>query len=149
MYKRQPLQRVTAIKASTQLGKARLPTVAGAAMETYTTVLMAPVLSVAMLGVGGHGRPAANVVVSNVPGPAETRYLDGSAVEEIYPVSLLFSGQALNITAVSYDGSFNIGYTGCRASVPSLQRIAVFSGEELQRLESALGIGGDSSAPTG
>ncbi len=35
-------------------------------------------------------------------------------------------------------GEFNIGYTGCRDSVPSLQRIAVYSGEELERLESAL-----------
>ncbi len=59
-------------------------------------------------------------------------------MEEIYPVSLLFNGQALNITAVSYDGEFNIGYTGCRDSIPHLQRIAVYSGEELDALESAL-----------
>ncbi|GAA0977644.1 O-acyltransferase WSD [Nocardioides aquaticus] len=135
-----PLERVALIKASTRLGKTRLPDVGGAAMDAYTVALMAPFLSVALLGVGGHGRPAANVVVSNVPGPAETRYLDGSPVEEIYPVSLLFNGQALNITGVSYDGSFNIGFTGCRDSVPSLQRIAVYSGEELERLEQALGL---------
>jgi diacylglycerol O-acyltransferase len=78
------------------------------------------------------------VVISNVPGPAETRYLDGSRLEEIYPVSLLFNGQALNITAVSYDGQFNIGFTGCRDSIPSLQRIAVHAGEELDALEAAL-----------
>ncbi len=135
-----PLQRVAAIKASTQLGKTRLPDADGVAMDAYTTALMAPFLSVALLGIGGHGRPAANVVVSNVPGPAETRYLDGSPMEEIYPVSLLFNGQALNITGVSYDGSFNIGFTGCRDSVPSLQRIAVYAGEELERLEQALGL---------
>ncbi len=53
-------------------------------------------------------------------------------------MSLLFNGQALNITAVSYDGRFNIGFTGCRDSVPSLQRIAVYAGEELESLEAAL-----------
>ena len=79
-----------------------------------------------------------NLVVSNVPGPTERRYIDGSPLEEIYPVSLLFNGQALNITAVSYDGEFNIGYTGCRDSLPSLQKIAVYSGEELERLEAGL-----------
>jgi diacylglycerol O-acyltransferase / wax synthase len=73
-----------------------------------------------------------------VPGPAEPRYLDGSRLEEIYPVSLLFNGQALNITAVSYAGQFNIGFTGCRDSIPSLQRIAVHAGEELEALEAAL-----------
>ncbi len=135
-----PLDRVAVVAASTRLGKERLPEVRGVAMDLYTTALMAPFLSVAISGLGGRGRPAANLVVSNVPGPAERRYLDGSPMEEFYPVSLLFNGQALNITAVSYDGQFNIGFTGCRDSVPSLQRIAVHSGEELARLEEALGL---------
>ncbi|MDO9458372.1 wax ester/triacylglycerol synthase family O-acyltransferase [Nocardioides sp.] len=135
-----PEERFEAIKASTRLGKERLPEVGQTAMDAYTGVLMAPFLTQAILGVGGHGRPSANVVISNVPGPAETRYLDGSPMEEIFPVSLLFNGQALNITAVSYGGEFNIGYTGCRDSVPSLQRIAVYSGDELERLESAYSV---------
>lgn len=133
-----PVVRIAAIKSSMQSGKTRLPEVSGLAMTAYTVVLMAPFLTQAILGVGGRGRPASNIVVSNVPGPAEPRYLDGSRMEEIYPVSLLFNGQALNITAVSYDGEFNIGFTGCRDSIPSLQKIAVYAGEELDRLEAAL-----------
>lgn len=133
-----PLDRMHAIQASTRLGKERLPEVGGLAMDAYTAVLMAPFLSQAILGFGGRGRPASNVVISNVPGPAETRYLDGSRLEELYPVSLLFNGQALNITAVSYDGQFNIGFTGCRDSIPSLQKIAVYAGEELDALERAV-----------
>jgi WS/DGAT/MGAT family acyltransferase len=135
-----PVQRLHAIQESTRLGKDRLPHVGGLAMDAYTAVLMGPFLSQAILGVGGRGRPASNVVISNVPGPAETRYLDGSRLEEIYPVSLLFNGQALNITAVSYDGQFNIGFTGCRDSIPSLQHIAVHTGEELDALEQALAL---------
>jgi diacylglycerol O-acyltransferase len=135
-----PLERIAAIRASTRLGKERLPEVGSVAMDAYTAILMAPFLTQALLGVGGHGTQDANLVVSNVPGPAETRYLDGARMEELFPVSLLFNGQALNITAVSYDGQFNIGYTGCRDSVPSLQRIAVYSGEELDDLEAALGL---------
>jgi diacylglycerol O-acyltransferase / wax synthase len=135
-----PLERIERIKASTRLGKERLPQVGSGAMDAYTAALMLPFLSQAMLGFGGRGRPAANVVISNVPGPAETRYLDGSPMEEIFPVSLLFNGQALNITGVSYAGEFNIGYTGDRDSVPSLQRIAVYSGDELDRLQEALGV---------
>ncbi len=99
-----PVDRVRAIQASTRLGKDRLPSVGGAAMDVYTAALMLPFIGQAVLGMGGRGRPAANLVISNVPGPSETRYLDGSPMEEIYPVSLLFNGQALNITAVSYDG---------------------------------------------
>jgi diacylglycerol O-acyltransferase len=135
-----PRKRFDAIRASTRLGKDRLPDVGQGAMDAYTAALMLPFMSQAMLGVGGRGRPSANLVISNVPGPAETRYLDGSPLEEIFPVSLLFNGQALNITAVSYAGEFGIGYTGCRDSVPSLQRIAVYSGDELARLEDAYGV---------
>ncbi|HET6154333.1 MAG TPA: wax ester/triacylglycerol synthase family O-acyltransferase [Marmoricola sp.] len=135
-----PVVRIKAIQESTRLGKERLPAVDGLAMDAYTAVLMGPFLSQAILGFGGRGRPASNVVISNVPGPAEPRYLDGSRLEEIYPVSLLFNGQALNITAVSYDGEFNIGFTGCRDSIPSLQKIAVHAGEELEALERALRI---------
>jgi diacylglycerol O-acyltransferase / wax synthase len=135
-----PVDRIHAIQESTRLGKERLPDVGGLAMDAYTTVLMGPFLSQAILGFGGRGRPASNVVISNVPGPAEARYLDGSRLEEIYPVSLLFNGQALNITAVSYDGEFNIGFTGCRDSIPSLQKIAVYAGEELDALEKALDL---------
>jgi WS/DGAT/MGAT family acyltransferase len=135
-----PLERMNEISMSTKLGKQRLPHVAGAAMDAYTAVLMAPFLSQAILGFGGRGRPASNVVISNVPGPAESRYLDGSRLEELYPISLLFNGQALNITAVSYDDLFNIGFTGCRDSIPHLQRIAVYCGEELEALEKALDL---------
>ena len=135
-----PVERIRAIQASTKLGKQRLPQVGTLAMDAYTAVLMAPFMGQAILGFGGRGRPASNVVISNVPGPAEARYLDGARLEEIYPVSLLFNGQALNITAVSYDGQFNIGFTGCRDSIPSLQRIAVNAGEELLALEAALGL---------
>jgi len=135
-----PVERIAAVRASTRLGKGRLPEVGGLAMDAYTALLMAPFLSQAVLGFGGHGPPAANLVISNVPGPAETRYLDGSPLEELFPVSLLFNGQALNVTGVSYDGGFDIGYTGCRDSLPSLQRIAVHSGEELEALASGLGV---------
>lgn len=133
-----PVARLHAVRDSTRRGKERVPEVGGIAMEAYTSLLMLPFIGQAVLGFGGHGAPAANLVISNVPGPAETRYLDGSRLLQIYPISLLFNGQALNITAVSYDGQFNIGYTGCRDSVPSLQHIAVYSGEELERLEAAV-----------
>jgi diacylglycerol O-acyltransferase len=135
-----PVERIKAIRESTRLGKARLPQSGATAMDAYTALLMGPFLGQAMLGIGGHGRPASNLVISNVPGLKEERYMDGSKVLEYYPLSLLFHGQSLNITAVSNAASFCIGYTGCRDSVPHLQRIAVYSGEALEELEEALGL---------
>ena len=135
-----PLERIKAIRESTRLGKARLPQAGAGAMDAYTALLMGPFLGQAMLGIGGRGRPASNLVISNVPGLREQRYIDGSKVLEYYPLSLLFHGQSLNITAVSNAGSFCIGYTGCRSTLPHLQRIAVYSGEALEELEQALGL---------
>ena len=135
-----PVERFNAVRASTQLGKQRLPKVGSGLMDAYTTGLMGPFLGQAMAGVGGFGSPAFNIVISNVPGFREERYFNGSKLEEYYPLSLLFHGQALNITGVSNDGAFCIGYTGCRDTLPSLQKIAVYSGEALDELESAVGL---------
>ena len=134
-----PLERIAAVHASTAKGKDRLPQVGAVAMDLYTAALMTPFLTQAVL-VGGVTAPACNIVVSNVPGTQELRYFNGSRLDEMYPLSLLFHGQALNITAVSYADTFNIGFTGCRDSVPSLQRIAVRCGEELEAMERALDI---------
>jgi hypothetical protein len=65
-------------------------------------------------------------------------YFNGARLEQIYPVSLLFDGQALNITVLSYAGQFNLGFTGDRDSLPHMQRIAVYTGEALAELEQAL-----------
>jgi diacylglycerol O-acyltransferase len=137
-----PLERIAAIRESTQLAKERLPHAGGTVMDTYTSVLMGPFLAPAVLGVGGFGPPDANLVISNVPGLREQRYYDGSSLEAYYPMSLLFHGQALNITAVSNSRTFCIGYTGCRDTLPHLQRVAVYSREALEELEEALGISG-------
>ena len=135
-----PAERLRTVHESTRLGKDRLPDATGGVMDAYTAVMMSPFLGQAVLGLGGYGPPAFNIVISNVPGFQEPRFIDGSRVEEYYPLSLLFHGQALNITAVSNAGSFCIGYTGCRDTLPHLQRVAVYSGEALEELESALGL---------
>lgn len=135
-----PVRRLEVISRSVALGKERIQRLPKAAMDNYTTLLMTPFITQAVLGFGGYGAPAANVVISNVPGPEEAVYLDGARVDQIFPVSLLYHGQALNITAVSYAGQFNVGYTGCRDSLPHMQHVAVYSGEALAELEDAVGL---------
>lgn len=135
-----PVERIQAIRSSTQVAKERLPQADGLMMDAYTSVLMGPFLAPAVLGVGGYGPPDANLVISNVPGLREPRYFNGSRLEAYFPLSLLFHGQALNITAVSNADNFCIGFTGCRDTLPRLQRIAVHCGETLEELEAALGL---------
>lgn len=83
-------------------------------------------------------RPVFNVTISNVPGPGQTLYYEGAKLEAMYPVSLIAHGGALNVTCLSYAGSLNFGYTGCRDTLPSMQKLAVYTGEALTELESLL-----------
>jgi hypothetical protein len=78
------------------------------------------------------------VVISNVPGPDQPLYFRGARLEAWYPMSIPVHGQALNITCTSYAGTVCFGFTGCRDSVPHLQRLAVYCGEALPELEHAV-----------
>lgn len=60
-------------------------------------------------------------------------------MEAVYPLSIPIHGLALNITCTSYDGTLNFGFTGCRDSLPSMQKLAVYTGEALAELSEMLG----------
>jgi diacylglycerol O-acyltransferase / wax synthase len=80
-------------------------------------------------------RPPFNLVISNVPSARQRLYLDGCEMTDAYPVSVVTQGQALNITLVSYVDTLGFGVTGCRRSVPHLQRFLPLLEESLQTLE--------------
>ncbi|MES0872889.1 WS/DGAT/MGAT family O-acyltransferase [Sinimarinibacterium thermocellulolyticum] len=143
-----PLQRLALIHQSTRIAKDQLQALPKAGIDSYTMIFMAPFILQLLAGLGGRARPMFNVTISNVPGPREPLYFNGARMEQIYPVSLLSHGQALNITSVSYAGQFNIGITGCRDTLPSMQRLAVYMGEALEELERALGSTGTAHTTT-
>lgn len=130
-----PKRRVEAICASTNRAKSVMQKLSREEIENFTAVIMSPSSLQAALNLEGYSRPIFNVTVSNVPGPAEHLYLHRARLEAMYPVSATTHGQALNITCYSYAGSLTFGFAGDRDSVPSLQRIAVYSGEALAELE--------------
>ena len=88
-----------------------------------------------MAGLGGHAPIPFNLGISNVPGPTEPLYLNGSRLDALFPLSLLLHGNALNITCVSYAGTLNFGFTGARDNLPHLQRLAVYMGGALEEIE--------------
>ena len=133
-----PLARLQQIRLSTSRAKEHLQQLPKSALTQYTMLLMSPYILQLMSGLGGRMRPVFNVTISNVPGPHETLYYEGAKLEAMYPVSLIAHGGALNITCLSYAGSLNFGFTGCRDTLPSMQKLAVYTGEALDELESLL-----------
>jgi hypothetical protein len=83
--------------------------------------------------------PPFNLVISNVPGPAQQMYYGGARLDGNYPMSIALDGQALNITLVNNANSMDIGLVGCRRSVPHLQRLLAHLESSLKDLERAVG----------
>jgi WS/DGAT/MGAT family acyltransferase len=129
-----PLSRLEAIKLSTEKAKEHLQSLPRDALMKYTVMLMAPYMLQLISGLGGRVRPVFNVTISNVPGPDQPLYFNGARLEAMYPVSLIAHGGALNITCLSYAGTLNFGFTGCRDTLPHMQRLAVYTGEALEEL---------------
>jgi diacylglycerol O-acyltransferase len=93
-----------------------------------------------MLKMQGFVRPPFNLIISNVPGPRSPHYWNGARLVGNYPLSIPINGMALNITCTSYDGNMGFGLTGCRRTVPRLQRLLTFLDDELAALEKAAGV---------
>jgi hypothetical protein len=85
--------------------------------------------------IGSRVPPIYNVIISNVPGPRAKLYFLGAEMEAYFPISALAHGQALNVTVMSYAGGLYFGFTACPDRVPSVQRLAVYTGEALDELE--------------
>jgi WS/DGAT/MGAT family acyltransferase len=133
-----PVARLDAIRASVKHAKEHVQSLPRQAMMQYTVLLMAPTILTLLTGIGGRTRPMFNITISNVPGPEKPLYFRGAELLATYPASIVTHGQAVNITCQSYAGFMNFGYTGCHSSVPSMQRLAVYTGEALQELEDAV-----------
>jgi WS/DGAT/MGAT family acyltransferase len=86
------------------------------------------------LNTSGAGRPAWNLVVSNVPGPQFPLYLAGARLVSNYPVSVITDGMGLNITVMSYNGKMDFGIIADRDQMPDLHRLVGWLQDELDAL---------------
>jgi len=134
-----PRERLQAIMRSTGEAKRHLAVLPPAARISYTLLINGPYIAGLMAGLAGHAPIPFNVGISNVPGPPEPLYMNGSRLDSLSPLSLLLHGNALNITCISYAGTLNFGLTGARETLPHLQRLAVYMGDALSELEQILG----------
>ena len=105
----------------------------------FSALQMLPLALTPIPGFVKYTNPPFNVVVSNVPGPRNDMYFNGSRLDGMYPVSIVTDGLALNITLTSRAGYLDFGLIGCRRSVPHLQRLLTHLETALAELEKAWG----------
>jgi WS/DGAT/MGAT family acyltransferase len=131
-------QRLALIKSSIHAAKDQLKGQSARASDNYTQLLSGLVVLTQALGIADRIAPAANVIVSNVPGSRDPQYLNGAALVEQYPMSMLIDGQALNITVTSHDDRLDFGLLACPKAVPDPQRLADLLENALEDLERTL-----------
>jgi diacylglycerol O-acyltransferase len=134
-------ERLAAINASMADGKAAMSTMSPVQIMAMSLLGLSPLALAQLPGVQNMFRPPFNLVISNVPGPRSPLYYNGARLDGLYPLSIPVDGQALNITCTSYSDKLAFGLTGCRRSVPHLQRLLGHLDAELDALERAAGVG--------
>ena len=135
----EPIARLDAVNSSMRNGKEAMKGMSPLQIMSMSALGASPVLVYPLLGLTTTARPPFNLVISNVPGPTKPMYWNGARLDGLYPLSIPLDGQALNITVTSYSHEIAFGLTGCRRSVPHLQRLLTYLDEELGALEEAVG----------
>lgn len=134
-----PAQRLATVRASMQEGKESMTGMTPSQVMVMSALGLSPLALYPLLGLTGVVRPPFNLVISNVPGPRRPMFWEGARLDGLYPLSIPLDGQALNITCTSYSDKLAFGLTGCRRTVPHLQRLLTHLDHELAALEKAAG----------
>jgi WS/DGAT/MGAT family acyltransferase len=136
-------RRLDLIKESIHSAKEELRGQSARTADNYTQVLSGLVVLTQALGIADRVAPPANLIISNVPGPRNPRYLNGAVLVEQYPISMLIDGQALNITVTSHDDRLDFGLLACPDAVPEPQHLADLLEHALAELERSAGASGE------
>ena len=133
-----PATRMEIISESMRRNKKVLAELPRLQVLALSALNMVPLTLAGIPGFVSSVPPACNIMISNVPGPAEQMYYGGARQDGSYPLSNIPDGQALNITLVNNAGRLDFGLVGCRRSVPHLQRLLAHLESSLKDLERAV-----------
>lgn len=122
-----PIDRLQAIAAANSVAKEHSSSIGPTLLQDWTQLAARPVLGGVMWLAGNASfgqRAVHNLIISNVAGPQDPRYLLGAEVKAMYPLGPIFHGSGLNITVISLGGKPNVGIVSCPELVPDLWELA-------------------------
>ena len=133
-----PADRLATVHQSMQDGKTTLRTMSPNQILAMSGLGVSPLALWPALRLTERVRPPFNLIISNVPGPKKPLYWNGAELDGLFPLSIPLDGQGLNITCLTYADKISFGLTGCRRTVPHLQRLLGFLDDELAALEKSV-----------
>jgi diacylglycerol O-acyltransferase len=132
-------ERLDAITRSTNASKARMNALSPGEAGAVSKAILGGAALGAIVGITGTPRQPFNLIISNVPATRHPLYWNGAELTDIYPISMISEGQAMNITVSQYAGSVMFGIVGDRAALPRLQRMLIHLDNAIGDLEKAFG----------
>jgi diacylglycerol O-acyltransferase len=132
-----PLQRVAAINESAKDAKHDQANLSRTVINTMTLMAQGTQAALGQVGLAEVLPPATGLVISNVPGMREPRYLMGAKLIALYPMSVLIHAQGLNITVLSYAGELQFGLLSTPEIAPDVQHLADLIGKEFRIIQKA------------
>ena len=129
-----PLRRIELIHRSMNNGKRRFRRMNQAQVINYSVIAYAWQGINLATGIFPK-KQAFNLIISHVPGSEKPLYWNGARLQSLYPASIVFNGQAMNITLASYLDRIEFGITACSKALPRVQDMLMLIEEELQLLE--------------
>lgn len=129
-----PLRRIELIHRSMNNGKRRFRRMNQAQVINYSVIAYA--WEGINLATGLFPKKQAfNLIISNVPGSEKPLYWNGARLQSLYPASIVFNGQAMNITLASYLDKIEFCITACSKALPHVQDMLTLIEKELTLLE--------------
>ncbi len=141
-----PKERVRVIHETTKGAKEQL-NLLGAEMLADWSEITPPLPFAAVVGVysrfnlARRHRPPINLVVSNVPGPAEPLFISGARLLAIYSMGPILENIGLNVTVWSYLDALNFGIVACADTMPDVRALTTNLHEALAELQKVVSAG--------
>jgi len=121
---RDPIKRLAEVSSQAQAIKEEYGRMSEWTAMSYTLTLQSVAQASEILKADGFLRPLGNVLISNLIGPKEALYLDGSKLVGMYPLSTIPPGMSINITFYSTGGNINVGIIAGREAIENAQFVA-------------------------
>lgn len=134
----QPLERLKTIRGSSQHAKELVRDLpSNTALAIFMGVTGMPYLVAQAFGQAERVH-AQNLVISNVPGLREHRYVNGARIEAEFPMSVLVPGEGMNITVISRADVLDVAVLVCPDIAPEARSVGRRIAEALNELEGAV-----------